>query len=787
MANYLAVTQPTADWLISHRQYFDAVASDVERLSSTTALQQSVLAVGAMRMAISKRGSPLCIWNVDYLDSTGDEKWGFIRLAEPYGLESHPTIYAEILERALYVINQRQQGLKLPDAFIHRHHFDNLHTCVAGRGSDARHFSIAYSDGKIAIDNARRTAVTIVGPDRGEGKGSVEERQQAIIQFLQAERDTADRILEAADATIRESPRRPALDAVVFTNLRDRFSPRSLIRQAADGPAAELPPLCESLSPEQQYGKSTLTYQQWLAPGSSLTAEQREILESDIIDRHPVRIIGPAGSGKSLLMQLLALRMLHRARQNDSACQVLYIVHNSAMQNLVIERFNTLCDGLFFQPNSRQILHVETLLGFSQRQLNLSDTEIVDKDASETKDFQLSMIHDALTLLIKERDLTPERFPLLSQLARDEDLIRLCASLIASEIGVTIKGHDLVGDKKKYVESERSLSRLHGALTSDERGFVFDVFQTYHNVVFEGHGVLDSDDLAITLLAKLRTPLWSMKRRVQGVDYLFVDETQLFNENERRLFAYLPKRAEGNLPIALALDEAQELKGAISAGFGLLGITAIEDERLQVVYRSTPDILRLAFHLVQRTTDLFGANFPDFTGSTVSVVPADHKLARKPILVQGGTASSGIGKYIEKRIMGLRAKNIRQIAVVVHGEKYWDQVEKALGASRLPLFKLTRRGERIDQSSPMVVLARPDIVGGQEFDAVICVGLEAGIVPPRIEQHEALAETLRQQALREMYLVFTRARYQLVIANMVNSSPSPLLLSAIESKLLEID
>ncbi|MDR3720620.1 MAG: hypothetical protein P4L00_03405, partial [Candidatus Acidoferrales bacterium] len=148
--------------------------------------------------------------------------------------------------------------------------------------------------------------------------------------------------------------------------------------------------------------------------------------------------------------------------------------------------------------------------------------------------------------------------------------------------------------------SERRLSRLHGILNHDERNVLFDVFEAYRSEVFESYEMFDTDDLAVSLTARLTTPLWAMQRRKLGYDYVFVDETQLFNENERRIFPLLTRGNTSHVPVVLALDEAQQTRGVASAGLGLLGFDQLSDEALQSVHRSTHSILRLAFFVIQR-------------------------------------------------------------------------------------------------------------------------------------------------------------------------------------------
>jgi hypothetical protein len=288
------------------------------------------------------------------------------------------------------------------------------------------------------------------------------------------------------------------------------------------------------------------------------------------------------------------------------------------------------------------------------------------------------------------------------------------------------------------------------------------------------------------MLSRLRTPLWQIKRRKIGFDFVFVDETQLFNENERRLFTLLTKGNTQHVPIVLALDEAQSFGQLSIAGFGTMGIQSMADESLGTVFRCTMAILKLAFFVIQRSTQLFGPDFPDFTQSAVSVIGDDHKFAIPPKIVTGGQLRGPLGKSVVKIASELRSENLRQVAIIVHAERYWDNIVAELRSSRLPLFVLSTRGEKIDPTQALVVVSKPDFVGGQEFDAVISVGLEEGLVPPQVTGQDSLQAGLEQRAIREMYVSFTRARYRLVVLNSTGSGPTPILRDAMRANLLTI-
>jgi superfamily I DNA/RNA helicase len=770
--NYLAITQLTAKWLIEKKAYLDAVGAELERLSSADYLTKTVLSVGAFRAAASTDGRLLAIWNRDYLSNKGDESWGVIRLQGPYSLLS---IYLpEVLERELQIIHQRIEGLLLDSRWIHHTRGDGIHTCIAGRGEDAREYRVMYGDRDLTIGATVSRAVVCLGPER-ENDGFVAAARHDFALLPQLAR--------LASTLVSSSTLRPVAAASHFTQLHERFVSVSAEPAGVAAPALAVPSLTEEQQADLSFATEDWSYESWISADSPLTATQRRILESDIADRQPLRIAGAAGSGKTLLMMLLAIRMLRRAQKAAQPLRVLYVVHNAAMEAKVWTRFIELGAADFLEAGATQVLEVRTLFEYSRNVMEVGEGAVFDPDAQQSKEFQVHLVSQCLRKVLKQQSAIVASSSLLSEVLRNEELFPVFVSLTSDEIGLAIKGHDLGSDRKTYVGSERRLSRLHGILNHDERNVLFDVFEAYRSEVFESYEMFDTDDLAVSLTARLTTPLWTMQRRKLGYDYVFVDEMQLFNENERRIFPLLTRGTTSHVPVVLALDEAQQTRGVASAGLGLLGFDQLSDEALQSVHRSTHSILRLAFFVIQRTTDLFGSDFPDFTGTTQPVIPDSHRLALMPRLVRAG--NDGVGAETVRQIRLLRKDNLRQIGIVCHAERYWEEISNSLAKAELTYIRLNQRGERIDTTSPLVALARPETVGGQEFDAVLAVGLEQGVVPPRVSSNQALSIALEQQALREIYVSFTRARYRLIVVNSHRSAPTAIIADAVRARFIE--
>lgn len=774
---YIGITQKTANWLISHQNYFDAVKADLDKIISNKSLASGVIAIGPLRVSAFE-DQLILIWNNDYITGTDFEDWGFLKIQPPLGLLEAQEIISEVIEREIFIINQRLQNLMLPENMKHRSLGNNFHTCIAGRGEIAWHKSVGWYEDKISNSKGSFHSIVCVGPSGDTGYAT-------ITRHITDASNVLSKLIEYSNFTLVKSKTKPVLDIAIFKNIRDSFSSENLNKGADLLPVESPPELDKGVSTETKYSTLTWKYEEWIKESSSLSKIQRFIVESDIILKQPIRIIGAAGTGKSLLMQLLAMRRLTTAKVKNEEVNILYLVHNSEMQNSVWNKFETLGAEEFLLSDLPQKLTIKTLFEHCCEELELEESTIIDKDAYQTKIFQRTIILECIQELFLEFKNIAIKSDLLSKVSSNPELLEVFADLISNEIGVGIKGRDLVSDRKKYIDSEKPHTRLHGVLTKFEREFVFRIFEKYKEKISDTLGMLDADDVAITFLSHLRTPLWEMKRKKVGFDYIFVDETQLFNQNERQLFKFLHKRTSGYVPIVIALDEAQELRGTTSAGFGLLGIEDLKNETLPEVHRCTPTILRLAFFIISRTTDLFGPDFPDFTKSTETVIPENHQLAKHPRIVIRSESPS-ISKTVLKEIRALRRNNIRQIAVIIHAERYWNDIVEFLKKEDLPIVIGLKRGEFIIPDKPIVYISKPESIGGQEFGAVICVGLEHGVVPPIVNGHAGLSETLEQQSLREMYLSFTRAKFQLVIINSKHSAPSKMIQLAIDNNLLEV-
>lgn len=776
---YLAVTQPLAEWLFPKVGIAALIYDNLKALGSDGGILKDVeFAQNALRISYDEQTEVCALWHADYVSGTGSEDWGFIKWSGPMSLTQMDQVAHEVLERCLSVINQRLQGLLLDGSFIHRVYDNGAHTLVAGRGSAAHALSLGYCEFVQGSEGLQSRSILMLGPEQYFSKLSDEAARHAKLM---------PKLCMAANSLVNPRARTKGIASYeTLASLRAGIAP--YFEQQATGELFNnVEVKAEAVGNGKGHGRYlSLTFDQWMHPDSPLSDSKRRILNSESIDAHPLRILGPGGSGKTLLMQLLAIKKLKASEERNRPCRVLYIAHSKAMETKSRDRFQSLLGQTLDEKGAvgSSRLIVVTLADYCRDQLGIDIQSVLDTDADAAKQFQLDQTLDALKQVYAANPSRVDKSALLKQVFSSERLLRLFSYLVLVEISAAIKGHGLEGDRKRYVQSERSLSLLHGNLGSEDREIIFDVFLEYHKVVFGHFSVLDPDDIAISLAGRLRTPVWQLRRQHDGFDYVFVDEAQLFNENERRLFPLLAKKEVPHVPIALALDQAQATYGQSSAGLSTVGIKGIANETLLAIYRSTEAIVRLAFFVIQRSTELFGPDFPDFTQSSEKLLPNEHPLAAPPAIERQSSESPTMGRFVLKRIRELRRANTRQIAVICYAEIYWRDLEDVLSAADLPFQIIRERGAKFSADQPLVSLVKPAQVGGQEFDAVVMVGLEAGLVPAAISDNQALATAVEQQVIRDMYLGITRARYRVVFAISKGNTPNVFIENAMKAGLV---
>jgi hypothetical protein len=537
-------------------------------------------------------------------------------------------------------------------------------------------------------------------------------------------------------------------------------------------------------------------YQQWL---DLLTKKQKAFVLGDLSAPH--RIEGPAGTGKTLCLVLKAISGLRAADDAGREHKALFITHSEATRRTVNELIQTNDPSAYLEGSSRlklQTLKLSTLqqLCGELLQRDLSDSEFLDRDAMESKQLQVLHVADALHTTLQDDYSTYKKFlsPAFDKflLATGEELL---AEMFQHEISVVIKGR-----AEEKLENYRKVPPLKYGLPTmadGDRNFVWQVFRRYQKQL-QAAAQFDTDDIVLTTIGQLDTPIWRRRRIKEGYDAIYIDETHLFNVNELSMFHHLPRSLTA-FPIAYSVDRAQAvgdrgwsdesvdevLSPVVAEGAGH------KRTEVQKIFRCSPEIVDLAFSVTSSGATLF-TNFNDPLRLASSVFTSDEdRKSAHPCLLTCGDDDEMISEAFQRADSMAEALDSSRcdVAMIMFSDELLAKASSFAKGHNKPVEVLKQRGDieliRRAQQTRRFVVSTPDFVGGLEFSGVLLVGVDDGRVPPsRTTESIESSNFLSYAAHNRLYVAITRAKYQIVIPVAKERGPSSLLLSAIQSNLL---
>lgn len=537
-------------------------------------------------------------------------------------------------------------------------------------------------------------------------------------------------------------------------------------------------------------GSMFRTFDDW---ESALTKQQLDFINAPLRGAH--RIEGAAGTGKTLSLILRVVRTLRAAQLANEVRHVVFITHSEATRTAIAEALTVIDSRDRFQTRDRQFfaqsLKVCTLSQLCTEELNqsISESELIDTDAMESKGLQLVYIGEAIKDSLEQDLPSHERFmsPAFVNFLRTEDNWKL-AGMFQHEIGVLIKGR---AAEKFHVY--REVPPLKYGLPVDnsaDKGFVFSVFQRYQRALGVA-GQFDTDDVVLSAIGQLDTPIWRRRRVRDGYDSIFIDETHLFNINELNLFHFFTK-TEGAFPIVYSVDRSQAIGDHGWTTADIASAVAPADEnsspvRMGTVFRCSPEILDFAYCVLSSGATLF-TNFENPTASATSgFTESDERLSRKPIYYEVANefvlceAAFDRADAIKKEL-GCRSGDV---LIVTLDDDLLRGLQEYAASRNKPVRLLSRRGDvgavEAAVHSGQYIVGHADYVGGLEFQAVIIVGVDYGRVPPVAGGESESSRTfLNYSAHNRLYVAITRGRYRVELLGEKARGPSKVVRPAID-------
>lgn len=529
-----------------------------------------------------------------------------------------------------------------------------------------------------------------------------------------------------------------------------------------------------------------------------LTNDQRRFVESPLVS--PMRIEGPAGTGKTLCLALKAVYGLRLSEENDEENASLFVTHSEASRRSILSILESMDAEKYINTiTPRRILKVVTLQGLCSEILKqeISDTELLDPDAYDAKQMQLLYVEEAFRQAKEELPTYSKFFSAgFSKFLSSEDDWAI-VQMLQHEIGVVIKGRS-----NEQFEAYKLVPRLRSGLpisSEGDKAFVWRVYELYREQLVSG-AQFDTDDVMLSALGQLATPIWRRRRVREGYDCLFIDETHLFNMNELSVFHHLTKK-EDRFQIAFAVDRSQAIgdRGWVE-DFDLATLVPDEKQRAKLprtrvsaVFRCSPDIVNLAFSITSSGASLF-TNFEDPLSIANSNLSFDEeRMCAPPAYVSFEDDAALIAGAFERAESLIKEMDSSRgdVAIIAFSPELFRELCAKASAENKPVEILKERGDvevvKRAKQSGRFVLAMPEYVGGLEFDGVVLVGVDEGRVPPSGTQSNESRAFLNFTAHNKLYVAITRARYRVLIAGTRGRGPSPILNSALKNGALHVE
>lgn len=505
------------------------------------------------------------------------------------------------------------------------------------------------------------------------------------------------------------------------------------------------------------------TYEQWTA---LLTDDQKSVLEQK--PEKWVRIIGPAGSGKTLTLCLRAMRLARDELLIAQNKKILIVTHSWAMAERIDGVLMSLNGGTI--PSSITVLPLLYLLQLHSTQVGRSATKVIGDDSRSGYLATIEIIQEILLTgeaaqavgLLRDVSAWISDALAASSENRRRDLV---LNLYEEFTGVLAAGGVSIDDSEslqRYMSEPREDWMPPFPQMADRR-FALEIYKRFLRFLAD-RGAITTDQLVLDSIRVLETFSWRMRRESEGFDYIFVDELQLFDAQERSAIELLG-RASSGVPFTTAEDPSQGVFSALNARRVAVGLD--QSVYLNSVHRFDPKIFSFIKFIYQK--------FP-LNSIPLRIDTKKTELAQAPCLYLTQSDDQALD-FVARRVqevMTQTAGRADRTCVAMLGDVE-ESLAAKLDALRLPVVRLLSFDdvEQLSYRKKSVVLAPWQFIGGTQFSNVVVV--LAGMQVP----NTAFA---RVRELTAIYLACSRAATSLDV--ICGVYVPQVILEAVDAKLI---
>ncbi len=491
---------------------------------------------------------------------------------------------------------------------------------------------------------------------------------------------------------------------------------------------------------------SNRNYEEW---EKHLTRSQKSALELPI--NSSIRIVGPAGSGKTLALCMRALKISRDPVVLSKGKKILIATHSWAMAERIDGVIDTLNGGI---PSvGITTFPLLSLLEIHAGHIGQQRTEVIGDDSSDGRFKSLEIIKNLLGPADRAGRSGVSEWISDGLQATDDSRVRLDLILnLYDEISGVLTASGVSPDDpdaiRQYINGKRE-DWMPPFVSVADRGFVISIYREFIQELIDRSSIT-TDQFVLDSIRVLETFTWRMRKETEGYDYILVDELQLFDPQERSSLELLGRSKKG-VPFVTAEDPSQGVFSALNARPGM---TQNELVYLDTVHRFNNEIFDLISYIYQK--------FPLNT-LPLRIEREKENGTEKPHLYTCTSDDSAIDRAtsLAEKIYNSSSPSDR-ICLATLGDVD-NQLAGALEKRGLLVTKLASFDdvEQLAYSKRSIVVAPWQFVGGTQFSHVIVVA--AAIAQP-------LSQFGKLRELISVYLSCSRAAQSL---NVVCSSYTP--------------
>jgi hypothetical protein len=536
-------------------------------------------------------------------------------------------------------------------------------------------------------------------------------------------------------------------------------------------------------------------YSAWLP---DLTPSQRQVL--DYSGGGALKVRGPAGTGKTLVLQLKALQEIYDAQDHERPePRVLFLTHSWALTELVdksilaIDERGAAQSNLDVMPLTwlRELLYGELPEG----------VEVLGEDSLEGKRRQLALISDVVDAVVDSEWSTYET-RVSAHLAdgatsgSGSDARAVLCWTFMREFAEVIDANQLkpgLNALQRYAGLPRHPWMVDLPRQAD-REFVFAVYRLFVGRLVE-EGQLTTDQALDDFRKYLESYTWNVRRLSDGYDLVLVDEFHLFNDTERYLVHLLTRDPDSPPRMVMAMDPHQSaftlLTGlhdhALSrrASASLAAVPMVESVDLQTVHRFAEPILRLV-----RSVHACFPNLVDIGDDwtfDLEASTAARSVGSKPELIVAASRGAAVAASIDAvRQRNSASSPTERVALIAAGTAEFDAVAAGVSdlahpaAAEFTVIESRDDVDRLNYSRRSIVVGTAEFCAGLQFAHVVVLAFADR------EQGHGVGASAERASLSEVYLAITRAESTLtVVTSGDEGSVGTALKNALERDVVE--